>query len=363
MRLGVEAAVVDGTLVSGDVEVADGVVAAVGLPGRGRGIAAPGFVDLQVNGFAGVDFMRADAADFRRAAEAVVQTGVTAFQPTLITASEEDLTRAIGEVPPNDNGAARILGVHLEGPFLSPARLGAHDGANRRDPDLDLAERLIDAGPVRYMTLAPELPGALDLIRFLRSRGVTVSLGHTDATAEEAAAAFRAGATTVTHLFNAMRPFRHRDPGVVGAALVRPEVVVQLILDGNHVAPETARVAWAAAAGRIALVTDAIAAAGAGDGSYSFGDGEVSVDGGVARRADGVLAGSSATMLDAVRNLCALGVSPAEALSAASAVPARVLGRDDLGTIAPGSRADVLVLDDSLELRRVVLAGKERVAA
>ena len=213
------------------------------------------------------------------------------------------------------------------------------------------------------MTLAPELPGALDLIRFLRSRDVTVSLGHTDATAEEAAAAFRAGATTVTHLFNAMRPFRHRDPGVVGAALVRPDVVVQLILDGNHVAPETARVAWAVAAGRIALVTDAIAAAGAGDGSYFLGDGEVSVDGGVARRADGVLAGSSATMLDAVRNLCALGVSPAEALSAASAVPARVLGREELGTISPGSRADVLVLDDSLELRRVVVAGKERIAA
>ena len=361
MRLGVEAAVVDGTLVSGDVEIADGVVAGVGLAGRGRGIAAPGFVDLQVNGFAGVDFMRADAAEIRRAAAAVLETGVTAFQPTLITAAEEELVRAIAEVPPNGDGAARILGVHLEGPFLSPVRLGAHDGANRRDPDLGLAERLLDAGPVRYMTLAPELPGALDLIRYLRSRDVTVSLGHTDATAEEAAAAFRAGATTVTHLFNAMRPFRHRDPGVVGAALVRPEVIVQLILDGNHVAPETARVAWAAAAGRIALVTDAIAAAGAGDGSYFLGNGEVSVDGGVARRADGVLAGSSSTMLDAVRNLCALGVSPAEALSAASAVPARVLRRDDLGTIAPGARADVLVLDDALELRRVVVAGKERV--
>ena len=128
MRLGVEAAVVDGTLVSGDVELADGVVAAVGLPGRGRGIAAPGFVDLQVNGFAGVDLMRADAAEFRRAAEAVLETGVTAFQPTLITASEEDLVRAIGEVPPDGNGAARILGVHLEGPFLSPARL-AHTTA------------------------------------------------------------------------------------------------------------------------------------------------------------------------------------------------------------------------------------------
>src|SRR6185503_6765960 len=133
---------------------------------------------------------------------------------------------------------------------LSPVRLGAHDGTNRRDPDLDLAARLLDAGPVRYMTLAPELPGALDLVRFLRSRDVTVSLGHPDATAEEAAAAFRAGASTVTHLFNAMRPFRHRDPGVVGAALARSDVVVQLIADGVHLAPETILTAWRAARGR-----------------------------------------------------------------------------------------------------------------
>jgi N-acetylglucosamine-6-phosphate deacetylase len=314
-----------------------------------------------VNGFAGVDFMGADAADVRRAADAILETGVTAFQPTLITAAEDDLVRAIGEVP-GDGGGARILGVHLEGPFLSPKRLGAHEGANRRDPDLGLAGRLLDAGRVTYMTLAPELPGALDLVRFLRGRGVTVSLGHTDATAEEAAAAFRLGACTVTHLFNAMRPFRHRDPGVVGAALTRPDVIVQLILDGHHVAPEAARLAWAAAAGRIALVTDAIAAAGAGDGSYALGNGAVSVDGGVARRSDGVLAGSSTTLLDAVRNLCALGIAPADAISAASAVPARVLRRDDLGTIRPGSPADVIVLDDALELRRVVVAGRERVA-
>jgi N-acetylglucosamine-6-phosphate deacetylase len=299
VRLGVEAAVVDGQLIAGDVEVDDGRIAAVGLAGRGRGVAVPGFVDLQVNGFAGVDFMRADAAELRRAAEAMLQTGVTAFQPTLITAAEDDLVAALGELP-SDGMRTRLLGVHLEGPFLSPKRLGAHPAEHRRDPDLALAERLLDAGSVTYVTLAPELPGALELVDLLHARGVVVSAGHTDATAEEATAAFRRGVCTVTHLFNAMRPFRHRDPGIAGAALARPDVIVQLILDGNHVAPETARIVWSVAGGRMALVTDAIAAAGAGDGRFVLADVEVNVTNGVARRGDGVLAGSAVTMIEAV---------------------------------------------------------------
>jgi N-acetylglucosamine-6-phosphate deacetylase len=362
VRLGVEAAVVDGALIAGDVEVEDGRIAAVGLAGRGRGVAVPGFVDLQVNGFAGVDFMRADAADVRRAAEAMLQTGVTAFQPTLITAAEDDLVAALGELPA-DGMRPRMLGVHLEGPFLSPKRLGAHPAEHRRDPDVALAERLLAAGPVTYMTLAPELPGALELVDLLHARGVVVSLGHTDATAEEATAAFRRGVCTVTHLFNAMRPFGHRDPGVAGAALARPDVIVQLILDGNHVAPETARIVWSVAGGRMALVTDAIAAAGAGDGRFTLADVEVEVANGVARRADGTLAGSSVTMIDAVRNLHALGVPLAEAIGAATAAPARAARRTDVGSIRPGARADVVVLDDALEIRTVLVAGSDRVAA
>jgi N-acetylglucosamine-6-phosphate deacetylase len=363
MRLGVEAAAVDGGMVVGDVEVEDGRIAAVGLPGEGgRGYAVPGFVELQVNGFAGVDFMRADAAGYRRASEAMLQTGVTAFQPTLITADEQDLVAAIAEVPAGE-AYPRVLGVHLEGPFLSPRRLGVHPAAFRRDPDLALAERLLDAGPVTYVTLAPELPGALELVDFLHERGVVVSLGHTDATAEEAEAAFDRGVRTVTHLFNAMRPFRHRDPGIVGAALVRQDVVVQLILDGHHVAPETAKIVLATAPGRVALVTDAIAAAGAGDGAFALGDLEVNVNGGVARNSDGALAGSSMTMLQALRNACELGVPLGLAAAAVSSVPAQVVERDDLGSIRPGSPADVVVLDDTLALRRVLVAGRERVAA
>ena len=363
MRLGVEAAAVDGILVAGDVEVADGRIADVGLAGTGRGIAVPGFVDLQVNGFAGVDFMRADAADYGRAAEAMLEYGVTAFQPTLITAAEDDLIAAIREVPAAAT-SCRILGVHLEGPFLARARLGAHAAEHRRDPDAALAERLLAAGHVRYMTLAPELPGALELVDLLHARGVVVSLGHTDATAAEAEAAFSRGVRTVTHLFNAMRPFRHRDPGVAGAALARPEVVVQVILDGHHIAPETARIVWAAAVGRVALVTDAIAAAGAGggDGSFALADVAVNVSNGVARRPDGVLAGSSSTMIEALRNLHEFGVPLAEAVHAASTVPARAARRPDVGSIRPGAAADVVVLDDALEIRRVLVGGHERVA-
>jgi N-acetylglucosamine-6-phosphate deacetylase len=364
VRLGVEAALVDGRLVPGDVEVRDGRVHRFGIRrGNGRsGIASPGFVDLQVNGFGGVDFATADAAAYDRAGEALLETGVTAYLPTLITAPEEALVAALREVPPTARGP-RILGVHVEGPFLAAARMGTHLLEGRRDPDPELLERLLDAGPVRLVTLAPELPGALELIDILLARGVAVSCGHTDATAEEAEIAFDRGALAVTHLFNAMRPFRHRDPGIAGAALVRDDVVVQLILDGHHVADETALLVWRAAAGRLALVTDAMAGAGQGDGRYRLGDVEVEVRDGSARSADDVLAGSVLTMVQAVRNLHALGVPLADALVAATAVPARVVGAAGLGRIERGAPADLVVLDDNLELTRVLVGGESLVAA
>src|SRR5438270_12588346 len=189
MRLGVEAVLVDGLLVPGDVEVDDGRITGIGLASPGRGIAVPGFVDLQVNGFGGVDFLDADADGYRRAGEALLETGVTAYLPTLITTPGEQLIAAMAEVPAAES-RPRILGMHLEGPFLSPNRLGTHEASARRDPDLALLDRLLDAGPVRLMTLAPELAGAEALIDRLVERGVTVPLGHTDATAAAAHAAF-----------------------------------------------------------------------------------------------------------------------------------------------------------------------------
>ena len=322
MRLGVEAALVSERLVPGDVEIADGRVAAVGLSSsNGRGIAVPGFVDVQVNGFGGVDFLETDGDGYRQAGEALLETGVTSFLPTLITAPETDLLAALAEVPRTPVGP-RILGVHLEGPFLAARRLGTHRSDGRRDPDRALLERLLAAGPVRMMTLAPELAGALELIDDLVARGVTVSCGHSDATAEQTTAAFDRGARMVTHLFNAMRPFNHREPGIVGAALVRDDVFVEIILDGVHLAPATA-----------------------------------------VRAPEGMLAGSLLSMIDAVRNLHDLGVSLEDALGAASTVPARALGLSDVGRLDVGLPADVVVLDDALEIESVFVGGEARVVA
>jgi N-acetylglucosamine-6-phosphate deacetylase len=343
VRLGVEAALVRGALVQGDVEIEGGHIAALGLASpHGRGIAVPGFVDLQVNGIAGVDFAQADATGYRRACEALLETGVTSFLPTFITAPEDKLVAALREVPA-ETGGARILGVHLEGPFLSPARLGIHPAEARRDPDLALLERLLDAGPARLVTLAPELPGAHGLVRTLLARSFTVSFGHSDATAAEANEAFDLGVHTVTHLFNAMRPLHHRDPGIAGAALARDDVVVQTILDGVHLAPETAALVWRAARGRLALVTDFTAAPGG-------------------RTPDGVLAGGTTPMIDLVRSLHALGASFEEAIRAATEIPARVIADPTAGRLAVGFPADVVVLTDELEIERVLADGRDRLS-
>jgi N-acetylglucosamine-6-phosphate deacetylase len=359
VRLGVGAALVAGSLVLGDVEIEDGRIAGVGVGSpNGNGVAAPGFVDLQVNGFAGVDFFSADTDGYRRAGEALLRCGVTAYQPTFITSPEDELTAALREVPPN-GATPRVIGAHLEGPFISAERLGTHPAESRRDPDRELLERLLAAGPVSHVTLAPELPGAFELMALLEERSVTVSCGHSNATAAEAREAFARGAKTVTHIFNAMRPFAAREPGLAGAALVSADVVVQVILDGVHLADDTARLVWQAAGGRVALVTDAIAAAGAGDGSYTLAGVDFEVEDGVARRADRVLAGSTVPMIEAVRNLVALGAPLEAALAAATEVPARIAGKPEFGTIEPGSAADVVVLDDSLEIVRVLVAGDD----
>jgi N-acetylglucosamine-6-phosphate deacetylase len=363
VRLGVEAAVVRGELLLGDVEVEDGAIVDVGLAGGTPGrIAVPGFVDLQVNGFGGIDFLAASTEDYARAGQELLLTGVTAFQPTFITAAESTIGEALRALPA-DEGHPRIIGAHLEGPFLSPERLGTHPWEHRRDPDLALLDRLLDVGRVTEMTLAPELADAGGVIRRLLERGVVVSAGHTNATAAEAHEAFDLGVSTVTHLFNAMRPFRSRDPGIAGVALTRPDVFIQLIVDGHHLADETVRLVWAAAAGRVALVTDAMAGAGIGRGTYQLGDVEIEVAGGVPTREDGVLAGTVLTMIEAVRNLHALGISLEDAIGAATSVPARIVGRPDLGVLEPGGVADVVVLDDRLEIVNVLCAGEARVVA
>ncbi len=364
MRLGVEAALVRGELVPGDVDVDDGRVVAVGLAQGRRGrVAVPGFVDIQVNGYGGVDFLSASTEDYRVAGEALLLAGVTAYQPTFITSAEAATVDAVRALPASRHGP-RVLGAHLEGPFLSPERPGTHPLEHLRAPDVALLDRLLEAGPVTEMTLAPELPGAEALIERLQERGAAVSAGHTDATAEEANRGFDLGIGGLTHVFNAMRPFRSRDPGVAGAALTRPDVVVKMIVDGYHLADETVRLVWACAGGRVALITDAMAGAGAGGGTFRLGDVEVEVGEGAApMREDGTLAGTVLTMIDAVRNLHALGVPFEQAVGAATWVPARFLGRDDAGLLEPGGPADVVVLDDRLEIQTVLCAGADDVVA
>jgi N-acetylglucosamine-6-phosphate deacetylase len=336
----------------------------VGLatPARGR-VAVRGVVDQQVNGFAGVDFLAATTADYGRAGAALLEGGVTAYQPTFITAPESVTVDALRAMPANGS-TPHVIGAHVEGPFLSAERLGTHPREHRRDPDVALLDRLLDAGRVTELTLAPELPGAGALVARALERGAVVSAGHTNATAAQAHEAFDAGVSTVSHLFNAMRPFRSRDPGIVGVALTRADVFLQMIVDGHHLADETVRLIWAAAGGRVALVTDATAGAAGIPGSYQLGDVEIEIaDGGVPVREDGVLAGTVLTMIDAVRNLHALGISFEDAVAAATSVPARIIDRPDLGSLRPGGAADVVVLDDRLEIVRVLCGGDARVVA
>jgi N-acetylglucosamine-6-phosphate deacetylase len=359
MRLGVAGALVGGEIIPGDVEIDGGSIAAVGLSGSGSGIAAPGFVDLQVNGFAGVDLMATDFEGYARVGEALLATGTTAFQPTFVTAPESALLDALRAMPVDGIGA-RVLGAHVEGPFLSPRRAGVHDPAHLSAPELGLLRRLLEAAPVSQVTLAPELRGSFELIDELVARGVTVSAGHTDATAAEAHLAFDRGVSTVTHLFNAMRSSTARDPSIAVAALARHDVIVQVIVDLHHVAADTVLVAFNAANGRFALVTDAAPAAGMGDGEFVLGGRRIEAEDGVVRGPEGQLAGSALTMIDAVRNLVKLGARLEDALRAASEIPARVAKREDLGRLAPGAPADVVVLDDRLEIRRVLVDGRER---
>ncbi|HEY5010539.1 MAG TPA: N-acetylmuramic acid 6-phosphate etherase, partial [Acidimicrobiales bacterium] len=245
-RLGVAAAFVGGSVIDGDVAIHDGEIVAVGLSHPGSGIAIPGLVDAQVNGYAGVDLLNAEVDEILEMGRALERDGVVAYQPTLIT-SEFDQTRQAAErlraARETRIDGAFILPVHLEGPFLSPERAGTHPLSLLRAPDLELLGRLLDLPDVGFITIAPELPGALDLIAECRRRGVSVSLGHSAANAVEAERGFAAGATTVTHLYNAMEPMSARSAGLAGAALTRSDVTIQFIADGLHVEDAMMRLA------------------------------------------------------------------------------------------------------------------------
>ncbi|MGQ0608210.1 MAG: N-acetylglucosamine-6-phosphate deacetylase [Chloroflexota bacterium] len=332
----------------------------------GRSVV-PGFIDLHVHGGGGQSMSSADPAAIRAAASYHRGHGTTRSLASIITAPLDEMLEALAAVrsvvEAGPTPEAHVVGSHLEGPFLNPRRAGAHDPRHLLAPDPIAFERLLEAaaGTLRVITLAPELPGGLDLVRRAVAAGVVVAIGHSDATHAEAVGAFEAGASLVTHLFNGMRPWHHREPGVAGAALASPRVVSELINDGIHLHDATARVAFAGgAAGSVALVTDAMPAAGVGDGDFRLGSAAVRVRDGAVRLANGeTLAGSTLTMDVAMRRAVrSLGLPMASAVEAASTTPARVLGIvDRVGTLEPGREADLVVLDGDLAVAAVMAGG------
>lgn len=365
--------VLDDRVAAGRIAVEAGLIAAVELePGPEAETAldsadvpyiAPGFVDVHVHGWGGHDAM-GDAAALDGMARRLLRQGVTSFLPTAVTAPIEALVafarRVRDWIPDAPADGAQPLGFNLEGPFLAMARRGAHDPDHLIAPaDVPGAslEPVIDG--LRLLTVAPELPGAIDLIGRLRDRGVATSLGHSAATLEEARAGYRAGATSTTHLFNAMTGVDHRAPGLAVAALLDDAVYVELIADTIHVHPAIwPLITRLKPPDRLLLVSDAIALAGQGDGRGRIGGLEVEVVGGRATLlGTSTLAGSVIALDSAVRNLVASGVPLPRAVSAAGRNPLALLGISDRGRIAVGQRADLVELDRELRVRRVMRAG------
>ncbi len=326
-------------------------------------LVLPGFVDLQVNGAFGVD-VASEPDRLAELSQALLRTGTTAYLPTVISSPESlyeevlpVLAAAIGEL----SSGAEALGIHLEGPFINLKKRGAHAAAHVVAPDPGLLLRLLDLGPVRMITLAPELDGAAELTQLAASRGVAVSAGHSDAAFEAAYGAFDASVAGVTHLFNAMSAMHHREPGLPGAAFAHPRVVCGLIADGLHVHPEVVGLAFRMLGpDRLCLTTDSIAAAGMGDGEYHLATRTVYMDGGLPRLGSGAIAGSVLTMSEAFRNILAFtGCTLPEAARMASTTPARLVGAGRRkGRLAPGYDADLTVLAPDLSVEAVWRGGK-----
>jgi N-acetylglucosamine-6-phosphate deacetylase len=361
-------------LAPGYVAVTGGVITAVGQGGLPRpadvvlpsGKLLPGLVDLQVNGYFGEEFRGAGPAGWASVVARLPQTGATAFLPTFITAPPGVLAqalRAAAALIPALPAGARVLGVHAEGPFISPAWHGAHNADWITEPSPQAVAELLDAGRgvLRLVTLAPERPGGMAATAALAQAGVLVSVGHSDATARQVAEAADRGARMVTHLFNAQRPLHHREPGVVGQALTDQRLTSGLIADMRHISPQVCVLAFRAAPGRICAVTDAAACAGMPPGRYALGGEAIELppgDGEPPVRGDGTLAGSGLRMDAAVANLVAAGIGLAEAAAAASRIPADLIGRPDLGRIAVGAAADLVWLGDDLRTRAAWVGGE-----
>ena len=367
-------------IVDASILIREGVIEELGpreglrLPAGAQEISAidktaiPGFIDVHIHGAGGHDVMEGNAEALRAVAETVAGHGTTSFVATTVTASPDDTIRSVKGIAhyiaaqhETEDARAEVLGIHFEGPFISSARRGVHPSEWLKLPTAELLDQFLQAaaGNALILTIAPELGGALPCIDAARKAGMVVAMGHTDATYEQARAAIAHGARHAVHVYNAMRPFSHRDSGVIGAVLTSPEVSAELIADGVHVDDTAMRVLLQAkGAGGVILISDCISATGRPDGKYMLGGFEVTVSGGVCRNAEGKLAGSTLTLDRALRNIVRLGIPLADAVRMLTMNPATLLGIEfKKGALRPGADADVLLLDKSLQVSGVWTRG------
>lgn len=352
---------------TGSLEVKNGIITAIHeyecIPEKK---ILPGLIDLHFHGNSGADFSDGDYEGLKKIARYHAQHGVTRFSPATMTLPEETIVAAcktavqLRDEAPED--CAKICGITMEGPFFSEKKKGAQAATHLRLPDAEMVKRIQTAadGMVKIVCVAPELSGAIDFIHEVSQQAI-VSIAHTEANYDQAAAAYQAGASHTTHLFNAMPPFLHRDPGVIGAAAENEDVTVELICDGVHLHPATVRAAFALfGATRICLISDSMSACGMPDGQYLLGGQDVFVKGNRATLADGTIAGSATPLYTCMKTAMEMGVPEEEAILAATLTPARVLGIDrETGSIEIGKRADLLVCGPGYQLEKVYIDGKQ----
>ncbi|MHA1616806.1 MAG: N-acetylglucosamine-6-phosphate deacetylase [Candidatus Njordarchaeales archaeon] len=330
-----------------------------------EGILVPGFIDIHIHGAAGADTMDASVDSLEKISRFLASKGVTGFYPTTVTAPIERIKAAIRatvEAIRKGVGGASILGIHLEGPYFSKEKAGAQDIRYLREPSVEEVKELLEVseGYIKRVTLAPELPGAIETIKFLRSKGIVVALGHTNATYDEAIKAIDAGAKLANHIYNGMRSFYHRDPGVLGAVLTRDDVFVEMIVDEvhHHYAARDI-VIRCKGVDKVALISDAIMATGLADGEYMLGEQKIIVKNGISRLPDGTIAGSTLTLDKAIKNVVRnLRVSLPDAVKMASYVPAKIMQIDhQKGSIEIGKDADLVILNKDLDVILTIVEG------
>jgi N-acetylglucosamine-6-phosphate deacetylase len=360
--------------------IRDGVIEAIG-PREGMSLplgaeelqaaqhtAIPGFVDVHIHGAGGHDVMEGTDEALAGVARTLARHGTTSFLATTVTASPDDICRSVEGIArymsvqyETDQARAEVLGVHFEGPFISSARRGVHPKEWVQLPSAELLERFLRAasGNARILTIAPELLGAVPCIEAARNAGLVVAMGHTDATYEQARAAIARGVHHAVHVYNAMRPFSHRDSGVIGAVLTTPDVTAELIADGVHVEEAAMRILLQAkGAGCVILVSDGISATGMPDGKYKLGKFEVTVSDGVCRNTEGKLAGSTLTLDRALRNVVGMGFPLSDAVRMLTSNPAKLLGLEfKKGALRVGADADIVLLDRDLQVTNVWARG------